>query len=71
MKAFKVTGATPAGKRAIQLVSAKADVPKAKSTLNVISDVYKKTVVVEEIDLPETKKGVLELINKLLVETLR
>ena len=70
MKAYKVKGFTPAGRAAIQLISAKADAPKAKSTLSVICDVGKKTITVEEIELPDTKKGVLELVNNLLIETL-
>lgn len=70
MKVYKVTGSSPAGIKMIQIVSAKADLPAAKNTLNVLAGVEKKAVVVTEVDLPETKKATIEFINKLLIETI-
>jgi len=70
MKAYKLTGPMPLGIRKVrQIVTAKADIAKAKSRLNVVYGVKKAEIQVDEIEIPTTKHELVDFINNLITES--
>ena len=70
MKAYKLTGLSSDNSRKVQqIVTAKADIAKAKSRLNVVYGVKKAEIQVDEIEIPTTKHELVDFINTLITES--
>jgi hypothetical protein len=69
MNAYKVTGTNPANSKSVrQIVTAKADIAKAKNRLNVVFGARKAEMQVELVEIPTTKKELVVFINDLIKE---
>ena len=67
MKAYLVKATKLDGTVVHTFVVAKADIPKAKAKLDVLYDAPKCTATFAEVEVPTTKRELIDYINNLLV----